>query len=168
MNRRGFLGTILALGVAPAIVKASSLARIFPSERRGIFKGELGRWDGVRFISPGPGMLAIYAGEGGPALAVMPIQFEPLRAGVLRGIPTHGDIIRTGTASWYRLINDHGDVWAQGTVGPCEEDSLSMSNTHLVTAQQLNVHNIRLGPSMQKATPSDGEDGLIDYPDDYD
>lgn len=29
MNRRGFLGSILALGVAPAIVRADSLMRIY-------------------------------------------------------------------------------------------------------------------------------------------
>lgn len=30
MNRRGFLGSILALGVAPAIVRADSLMRVIP------------------------------------------------------------------------------------------------------------------------------------------
>lgn len=32
MNRRGFLSSILALGVAPAIVRADSLMRIIPRE----------------------------------------------------------------------------------------------------------------------------------------
>lgn len=32
MNRRGFLGSILALGAAPAIVRADSLMRIVPVE----------------------------------------------------------------------------------------------------------------------------------------
>lgn len=32
MNRRGFLGSILALGAAPAIVRADSLMRIVPLE----------------------------------------------------------------------------------------------------------------------------------------
>lgn len=32
MNRRGFLGSILALGAAPAIVRADSLMRIVPME----------------------------------------------------------------------------------------------------------------------------------------
>lgn len=32
MNRRGFLGSILALGAAPAIVRADSLMRIVPRE----------------------------------------------------------------------------------------------------------------------------------------
>lgn len=32
MNRRGFLGSILALGAAPAIVRADSLMRIIPRE----------------------------------------------------------------------------------------------------------------------------------------
>lgn len=32
MNRRGFMGSILALGVAPAIVRADSLMRIVPRE----------------------------------------------------------------------------------------------------------------------------------------
>lgn len=30
MNRRGFLGSILALGAAPAIVRADSLMRVIP------------------------------------------------------------------------------------------------------------------------------------------
>jgi hypothetical protein len=33
VNRRGFLGSILALGAAPAIVRADSLMRILPMER---------------------------------------------------------------------------------------------------------------------------------------
>lgn len=33
MNRRGFLGYILALGAAPAIVRADSLMRIIPKEQ---------------------------------------------------------------------------------------------------------------------------------------
>jgi hypothetical protein len=32
MNRRGFIGSILALGAAPAIVRADSLMRIVPRE----------------------------------------------------------------------------------------------------------------------------------------
>lgn len=32
MNRRGFLGSILALGAAPAIVRADSLMRIVPRD----------------------------------------------------------------------------------------------------------------------------------------
>lgn len=32
MNRRGFLGSILALGAAPAIVRADSLMRIIPRD----------------------------------------------------------------------------------------------------------------------------------------
>jgi hypothetical protein len=32
MNRRGFIGSILALGAAPAIVRADSLMRIIPRE----------------------------------------------------------------------------------------------------------------------------------------
>lgn len=32
MNRRGFLGSILALGAAPAIVRADSLMRVVPRE----------------------------------------------------------------------------------------------------------------------------------------
>jgi len=36
MNRRGFLGSILALAAAPAIVRADSLMRIVPREFAGI------------------------------------------------------------------------------------------------------------------------------------
>ena len=32
MNRRGFIGSILALGVAPAIVRADSLMRVVPRD----------------------------------------------------------------------------------------------------------------------------------------
>lgn len=45
MNRRGFLGSILALGVAPAIVRADSLMRIVPREL-GIYTAS-GTW--IRF-----------------------------------------------------------------------------------------------------------------------
>lgn len=40
MNRRGFLGTCLALGVAPAIVRADSLMRIVPRETVMLTSGE--------------------------------------------------------------------------------------------------------------------------------
>lgn len=42
MNRRGFLGSILALGAAPAIVRAESLMRIIaPSQELTFFSAEL-------------------------------------------------------------------------------------------------------------------------------
>ena len=53
MNRRGFMGSILALGVAPAIVRADSLMRIVPRDvgilrvRNPLFGGEVGRYNGV-------------------------------------------------------------------------------------------------------------------------
>lgn len=34
MNRRGFLGSMLALGAAPAIVRAESLMRVYPASLR--------------------------------------------------------------------------------------------------------------------------------------
>ena len=47
MNRRSFLGSILALGAAPAIVRADALMRIVPRET-GIFLGvDVGVYDGV-------------------------------------------------------------------------------------------------------------------------
>lgn len=39
MNRRGFLGSILALGAAPAIVRADSLMRIIPLDQ-GVILGD--------------------------------------------------------------------------------------------------------------------------------
>jgi hypothetical protein len=46
MDRRGFLGSILALGVAPAIVRAGSLMRIAPPKMPsvGIIIGESSGW----------------------------------------------------------------------------------------------------------------------------
>lgn len=41
LSRRGFLGSILALGAAPAIVRADSLMRIVPMETT-LIAGELG------------------------------------------------------------------------------------------------------------------------------
>ena len=41
MNRRGFLGSILALGAAPAIVRADSLMRIVPREALVIAPAEI-------------------------------------------------------------------------------------------------------------------------------
>ena len=45
MNRRGFIGSILALGVAPAIVRADSLMRIVPRDLTIII-----RMDATEFI----------------------------------------------------------------------------------------------------------------------
>lgn len=62
MNRRGFLGAILAAAVAPAIVRADALMRIVPRDAAvlpapgglmvpeklsGIFTGEIGSYEGV-------------------------------------------------------------------------------------------------------------------------
>lgn len=41
MNRRGFLGAILAAGVAPAIVRSGSLMRVFARAESGLFVPEL-------------------------------------------------------------------------------------------------------------------------------
>lgn len=38
MNRRGFLGSVLALGAAPAIVRADSLMRIVPRDASFLYK----------------------------------------------------------------------------------------------------------------------------------
>lgn len=74
MNRRSFIGSILALGAAPAIVRADSLMRIVPREtmilsavvpwktynRAVVFNeawlvGEIGCYENFRFIiSPEP------------------------------------------------------------------------------------------------------------------
>jgi hypothetical protein len=40
MNRRGFLQSILALGVAPAIVRADSLMRVNPRETTVVLASE--------------------------------------------------------------------------------------------------------------------------------
>ena len=48
MNRRGFLGSILALGAAPAIVRADSLMRIVPRETL-LITGELYYLDKFQF-----------------------------------------------------------------------------------------------------------------------
>lgn len=48
MNRRGFLGSILALGAAPAIVRADSLMRIVPVQSTILLPGawrELSQYD---------------------------------------------------------------------------------------------------------------------------
>jgi hypothetical protein len=50
------MGAILALGVAPAVVKAGSIMRVRPptgwveSEWSLLLTGEIGRYEGVRFI----------------------------------------------------------------------------------------------------------------------
>ena len=52
MNRRGFLGSILALGVAPAIVRADSLMRVVPREMVMLTAGwDLG-WSGRPSFTP--------------------------------------------------------------------------------------------------------------------
>jgi hypothetical protein len=63
-TRRGFLGSILALGVAPAIVRADSLMRIVPREttilsavdHRMLPPGTVTYLDGMFFMAQ-PGML---------------------------------------------------------------------------------------------------------------
>ena len=52
MNRRGFLGSILALGAAPAIVRADSLMRIVPRETL-LITGELYHLDKFQFYEAG-------------------------------------------------------------------------------------------------------------------
>ena len=52
MNRRGFMGSILALGMAPTIVRADSLMRIVPRDTV-LLTGELGEVLGPRFVVPG-------------------------------------------------------------------------------------------------------------------
>ncbi len=46
LTRRGFMGSILALGLAPAVVKASSIMRVRPI----ICPWEIGFYEDVRFI----------------------------------------------------------------------------------------------------------------------
>jgi hypothetical protein len=55
MNRRSFLGTILALAVAPAVVRASSIMRVRPTLtgwEAAPLTGEIGVYESIRFIEP--------------------------------------------------------------------------------------------------------------------
>ena len=63
MNRRGFLGSMLALGMAPAIVRAESLMRIkavvLPGEAEfvaidNVINPLFGRYEGIRLIHTPP------------------------------------------------------------------------------------------------------------------
>jgi len=54
MDRRSFLAGILAFGMAPAVVKASSIMRVRPIVRSwdggyALLTGEIGRYDGITF-----------------------------------------------------------------------------------------------------------------------
>lgn len=44
MNRRSFMGSILALGAAPAIVRADALMRIVPNRHSGLYIREDWSW----------------------------------------------------------------------------------------------------------------------------
>ena len=66
ITRRSFLAGILALGVAPAVVKASSIMRVRPIVLPGdaefeLFRGEIGRYESVRFIESTPDIHAMVA-----------------------------------------------------------------------------------------------------------
>lgn len=69
MNRRGFLGSILALGVAPAIVRADSLMRVVP-RNTGII--------GLRDLS-GNGRHLFYATFDGPTSRLVQPELMVLR-----------------------------------------------------------------------------------------
>jgi len=63
ITRRSFLAGILALGVAPAVVKASSIMRVRPIILPGddefrLFTGEIGRYESVRFTESAPDSFA--------------------------------------------------------------------------------------------------------------
>lgn len=78
MNRRGFIGAILAAAAAPAVVKASSLMKWVPTESglltpgwvsvedyRHEFPMEIGRYEGVTIRLSDPRAVKVY----GAALA---------------------------------------------------------------------------------------------------
>ena len=58
MDRRGFLGSILALAAAPAIVRADSLMRIVPRETT-LITGEIGTMDRFVIVETGHTMMTI-------------------------------------------------------------------------------------------------------------
>jgi len=64
ITRRSFLAGILALGVAPAVVKASSIMRVRPIVLPGdpefeLITEEIGRYESIRFIESTPDIHAI-------------------------------------------------------------------------------------------------------------
>ena len=66
MDRRSFLGVILAAAVAPAVVRAESIMRVRPIVLPGdvefeFFTPELGRYESVRFIESTPDIHAMVA-----------------------------------------------------------------------------------------------------------
>jgi hypothetical protein len=60
MNRRGFLGAMLAAAAAPAIARASSLMPVVPvapevwTPPDTIYTGEIGSYESIRFIESAP------------------------------------------------------------------------------------------------------------------
>ena len=122
MNRRGFLGTILALGAAPAICRASSLM-VLPTRRLVVAQTidpaaieELKRWGTLRFYDGSPDdPLAKVLGE-------MPIEdWKPAKWGTIEAnTPGMMTFTRTGIASMFAIERADGERVITGQVGTPE------------------------------------------------
>jgi hypothetical protein len=89
MNRRGFLGAILAAGAAPAIIQAENAMRLWVP-RQTLITGEIGWVNGFRFIASD-----IYKQDAASAMAQM------IDNQVVSALP------ETLKGAW-RLLDDYG------------------------------------------------------------
>lgn len=153
LNRRQFLGSILALAAAPAIVRASSLMKV-PVRRPLSYWSDTARIDTILYQSAGifdGATLTLYSGYADDVgdverpLVSMPLKFRPAKDGVLRANQAWGTTIRTGAASMFRVMDAGANELMRGTVGgPDNWCDMILAHNSLVSGQQLRIDNFGL------------------------
>lgn len=146
MTRRGFLGSILAAGVAPVIVKASSLMKVPVRSPLLPFGMSGDGWTMGRHLvleDAGWGNLVIYDWAGAP-LATMTIPNIPAASLGEIDVPIKPALVnRTGRASHFSILDSHGVARIGGSIGE-GSGGIVLSNNHLMTGQPLSIDIFKL------------------------
>ncbi len=137
LNRRQFLGSILALAAAPAIVRASSLMKV-PVRQTQLF--------GAAYDLGGPESLVMYDAAGMP-LVSMPIAFNLAKNGLALAKQAEGVVMRTGVAHMFKLLDSGAQELLRGDVGGGlgAEGALLLNTQHLSTGCHVVLSNFSLG-----------------------
>lgn len=157
LNRRQFLGSILALAAAPAIVRAGSLMKV--PVRRGRWMG----WLNGEEVWGGQGMfdgatLTIYSGGIGEIerpLVSMPLPFKPACGGVLEAMPAHGVVIGSGVARMFKLLDRGANELMRGSVGgPHNWADMNLTHDVVVPGSHLSIDTFQLTMNSQNGPSS--------------
>lgn len=144
MNRRGFLASILAAGIAPAIVKASSLMPVIQTFTQRDMAAEVARRASMSVLL-NKATLQMFSGtpeNPGTLLASLAMAGDAASFGTIN-LSGQAEVCAMGRAQLARLVHEDGRVLIDAKVG----SDFRLANDYLMQGSTLSVPLLKLSLS---------------------